>query len=122
MKRKHQTGPFDRRYLYLMLHSSLLRCKIGISNWTERRAVQVSDSVRGRVWPVLQVRVFFAGFWEAVLHTLFGFFRWRMRGDGGTEFFLIVVFPFAFVLVLLIKIFDMLLPVLIIIAIGYFCR
>ena len=28
----------------------------------------------------------------------------------------------AFALVLLIKIFDMLLPVLIIIAIGYFCR
>lgn len=79
----------DYRSLYLMLHSSCVLVKFGISSHPTIRAKQVSDSVSGSVTPIVSVHVPFAGFWEGVGHTLCFFLRWRLRGNGGTEFFLL---------------------------------
>ena len=78
-----------------MWHTSLVLVKFGISTKPNLRAAQVSDSVAGSVTPIVSLPVLFAEFWEGVGHAICFLLRVRLRGNGGTEFFLfpcIVVF------------------------------
>ena len=92
----------------------MVRCKIGISYDDQKRARQISPTIKGRVVPLFAVRVKFAEAWEGALHFVFGLFRAPIKGNGGSEFFWSIVIIPAMVLMIAIKVIDLLWPLLIV--------
>jgi len=95
----------DYRYIYIMHNYMALRCKIGISTNPGIRAQEVTASVFGRVTVVMCLPVPFAGFWEAFMHVIFRFSHSPISGNGGTEFFHIIISPLARMVLLTIYVF-----------------
>ena len=87
----------DYRYVYVMRNLKALRCKIGISTKPYLRAQQVSDSVFGTAVVVFCMQMPFATLFEGLLHGFFDPFRRPLKGNGGTEFFSILITPFAII-------------------------
>ena len=92
-----------------------IRFKCGISYSTTNRAADVSADVAGYVKPIYCARVYFAKFWEQIIHIILKcLLLWAplKKGDGRTEFFWIVGLPLAFVLTLIAEIISALLPLI----------
>lgn len=86
--------------LYLMVHVPwVIFWKIGIGYDAFKRAKQVDRAMFGFPFPVMVLFIPGAYYVEQALHRQFSFFSVRFyEGDGASEWFLIVVAPIVFLL------------------------
>lgn len=86
-------------YVYVM-RGVTLRSKIGITKYPYARQRNVDKTTKGDIRIVVCFRFVFPRFVEGLLHTVFRFFRTRVKGSGGTEYFWLPYPITAFVLTL----------------------
>jgi hypothetical protein len=83
----------DYRYIYILGSTHYpFRYKIGIAKSTENRQDQINKTLRGSVYEIFRVKVFFAHKMEQLLHTIYSPLHAKMYGSGRTEWFW-MVFP-----------------------------
>ena len=79
---------FDRRYIYVLGSTRYpFRYKIGIAHNVDSRRQSIRADLRGEVYEVFKVKVFFARRIEAVLHAIYSPLGAHMKGTGKTEWF-----------------------------------
>ena len=88
------------QWLYIMWNIPVIwKIKIGISGGVSYRRKMISESTPGFVFPIWMVKIPFAYDFEQLLHRVFGFAHSPFKnGSGKTEWFSILVLPFAFII------------------------
>jgi hypothetical protein len=99
---------FDYRYIYILGSTHYpFRYKIGIAKSTENRQDQINKTLRGSVYEIFRVKVFYARKMEHLLHLIYSPLHAKMSGSGRTEWFW-MIFPVTpclmLVLILLLQV------------------
>ena len=92
---------FDRRYIYVLGSTRHpFRYKIGIAKNVDNRRQNIREDLKGGVYEVFKVKVFFARRIEGLLHAFYTPLSARMHGTGKTEWFWMIfpITPCAFLL------------------------
>ena len=84
---------FDRRYIYVLGSTNhFFRYKIGIAKNVDNRRQNIRADLKGEVYEIFKVKVFFAERIETVLHWIYRPLNARtMKGTGRTEWFWMVI-------------------------------
>ncbi len=91
----------DYRYIYVLGNTRyLFRYKIGIARDVEQRKTGIERSMRGDIYDIFYIKLFFAMRIEQFLHTIYSPIHARMQGSGKTEWFW-MLFPVTPILFLI---------------------
>lgn len=100
-KRKSGNGTTSRQWIYIFLNVPfILICKVGISGNVKARKKQVSDSAPGIAIPIFALKIRNAYGVEQIIHRGFEFLNVPFIGSGKSEWFWIVIIPFAVIIIL----------------------
>jgi T5orf172 domain len=82
----------DYRHIYILGNTRyIFRYKIGIAHNIESRKRSISNSVRGDIYEIYSVKVFFAHKIEKMLHGFYSPLNASMKGSGKTEWFWMIL-------------------------------
>lgn len=91
----------DYRYIYVLGNSRyLFRYKIGIARNVEQRKTGIERSMRGDIYDIFYIKLFFAMRIEQFMHLIYSPLHANMKGSGKTEWFwmLFPVTPIVFLI------------------------
>lgn len=92
----------DYRYIYILGNTRYwFRYKIGIARDVQARKGEIDRTLKGDVYDIFWIKVFFAMRIEQFMHFIYGFLSAKMRGSGKTEWFW-MIFPITPILFLII--------------------
>lgn len=92
----------DYRYIYVLGNTRYwFRYKIGIARDVMARKSEIERTIKGNVYDIFWIKLFFAMRVEQFMHLIYGVLSAKMRGSGKTEWFW-MVFPITPILFLVI--------------------
>lgn len=92
----------DYRYIYILGNTRYwFRYKIGIARDVKARKGEIDRTLKGDVYDIFWIKVFFAMRIEQFMHLIYGVLSAKMRGSGKTEWFW-MIFPITPILFLIL--------------------
>jgi hypothetical protein len=92
----------DYRHIYILGNTRyLFRYKIGIAHNIENRKKSINNSIKGDIYEIYSVKIFFAHKIEKIIHGIYSPLNASMKGSGKTEWFWMIL-PVSPTLILMI--------------------
>ena len=100
-RKKSGNGTKSRQWIYIFVNIPfVLLCKVGISGNVSKRRKEVSESTPGIAVPIFAMKIRNAYGVEQFIHHGFEFLNVPWFGSGKTEWFWIILAPFAIIIVI----------------------